>query len=373
MKTFEFKLCRNKRNKYLHETVSASASIYNHCIALHKRYYGIYGKHLNKNKLQGHIAKKRRLNPFWQLVGSQAVQDIVERIDRAYRLFFKCHAKGVRPPNFKKWKKYKSFTLKQSGYKFLGNGRIRIGQRVYRFWASREIDGKVKTVTVKRNPLGEFFIYVVTDHIDDHQQPLTGKSVGLDFGLKNFLHLSDDTKIESPQFFKQGLSKIKAANRQHSRKKKGSKSRNKARKNLARVHEKIANQRKDWFWKLAHELTDKYDYLYFETLNLKGMQRLWGRKISDLAFGTFLKILEYVAFKKGKAVHYIDRWYPSSKTCHSCNHKLDKLDLSVRFWRCPSCGCGNDRDLNAAKNILREGASSLALGDVRPSQKAIAA
>lgn len=373
MKTFEFKLYRHKRCKKLHQTVAASASIYNHCIALHKRYYRMYGKHLNSNKLKGHIARKRKSNPFWQLVGSQAVQDIVERIDRAYQLFFKHHAKGVRPPNFKKWKRYKSFTLKQAGYKFLGNGRIRIGKQVYRYWDSREIEGTVKTVTVKRNPLGEFFIYVVTDAIDAHQQPLTGQSVGLDFGLKTFLHLSDDTQIESPQFLKRDLNRLRSASRKHSRKTKGSRSREKAREHLVRVHEQISNRRKDWFWKMAHHLTDQYDQLFFETLNLKGMQQLWGRKISDLAFAEFLKVLEFVAFKKGKTVHYIDRWFPSSKTCNHCNHKQENLDLSVRFWRCPSCGCGNDRDLNAAKNILREGASSLALGDVRPSQKAIAA
>lgn len=332
----------------------------------------MYGKHLNVYQLQKHIAKKRRRTPFWQLVDAQAVQDICQRIDRAYQLFFKHHQQGVRPPNFKKCKKYKSFTLKQNGYKILGKGQIRIGKQVYRYWASREIEGTVKTVTVKRNPLGEFFIYVVTEAVDEYQEPLTGQSVGLDFGLKTFLHLSDDTKIESPQFLKRDLNRLRLASHNHSRKKKGSRSREKARKHLVRVHQQIANRRKDWFWKLAHGLTDQYDQLFFETLNFKGMQRLWGRKISDLAFAEFLKILEFVAFKKGKTVHYIARWFPSSKTCHQCNHKLDKLDKATRYWRCPSCGHGNDRDLNAAKNILREGASSLALGDVRPSQKAIA-
>ena len=115
MKTFEFKLYRHKRCKKLHQTVAASASIYNHCIALHKRYYRMYGKHLNSNKLKGHLARKRKSNPFWQLVGSQAVQDIVERIDRAYQLFFKHHAKGVQPPNFKVKDLYLFHFLKLGG------------------------------------------------------------------------------------------------------------------------------------------------------------------------------------------------------------------------------------------------------------------
>ena len=132
------------------------------------------------------------------------------------------------------------------------------------------------------------------------------------------------------------------------------------------------NRRSDWFWKLAHDLTNQFDVLCFETLNLKGMQRLWGRKISDLAFGEFLKILEWVATKKGKQVVFIDRWYPSSKTCSNCGHVLKELDLDVREWRCPSCQSINGRDENAAINIQRVGASTLKLGDVRQALPAIA-
>jgi len=101
------------------------------------------------------------------------------------------------------------------------------------------------------------------------------------------------------------------------------------------------------------------------------MQRLWGRKVSDLAFGNFLQILEWVARKKGKEVVYIDRWYPSSKTCSSCGHILDELDLSVRRWRCPSCQSDNDRDENASINIKLVGASTRGLGDVRQAPLAI--
>ena len=133
---------------------------------------------------------------------------------------------------------------------------------------------------------------------------------------------------------------------------------------LAKLDEHIANQRKDWFFNLAHTLTDKFDNLFFETLNSKAMQRLWGRKVSDLAFGTFVEILEYVASAKGKTVHFIDRWFPSSQLCNCCGYRT-KLELRDRRWRCPSCQAEHDRDANAAINILCEGASSLGLGDVR--------
>jgi putative transposase len=373
MKTLKFKFYQHKRNRYLKRQINVSGVIYNHCIALHKRHYRMFKKHLNCTKLQAHIAKLRKRNSFWQSVGSQAVQDICQRIEKAYQLFFKHHKKGVRPPNFKKVKKYKSFTLKQAGYKFLGGNRIKIGGRVYQYWNSREIEGSVKTVTIKRTPLGELFLVVVVDSSEPVIEVEPSRIAGFDFGLKAFLTCSDGSKIESPQFLKQSLNEIKKASRHLSSKKKGSANRERARLNLARRHEDVANRRSDWFWKLAHELTDRFDVLCFETLNLKGMQKLWGRKINDLAFREFLQILEWIAKKKGKQVVYIDRWYPSSKTCHCCGHVLKNLELSVRVWRCPSCNSVNDRDENAALNICAVGASTVELGDVRRASSAVAA
>ncbi len=373
MKTLKFKLYQSKRNRHLKRSINAAGVIYNHCIALHKRYYRMWGKHLNCSKLQSHIAKLRKRRTFWQQVGSQAVQDICQRIEKAYQLFFKHHKKGVRPPNFKKVRRYKSFTLKQAGYKFLGGNRIKIGNRVFQYWNSRPIEGIVKTLTIKRTPLGELFMVVVVDSVEESETKFdTGKIGGFDFGLKTFLTCSDGSKIESPQFLKQSLNAIKKASRNHSKKRKGSSNRERARLNLVRKHEDVTNRRSDWFWKLAHELTDKFDVLCFETLNLKGMQRLWGRKISDLAFGEFIKILEWVATKKDKQVIFIDQWYPSSKTCNHCRHVLKELDLNTREWRCPSCQSVNSRDENAAKNICAVGASTAKLGDVRQAPPAIA-
>ncbi len=205
MKTYKFKLYQHKRNQHLHRTINAAGNIYNHCIALHKRYYRLFGKHLNKNRLMKHIAKLRRKNDYWQQVGSQAVQDIVQRIDRTYQLFFKHHKKGVKPPNFRKRIKYKSFTLKQAGYKFLEGNNLKIGNRTYKYWKSREIQGQIKTVTLKRSPLGELYIFVVTDYIDQQINLMTGKSAGFDFGLKKFLTSSDGTEIKSPLFLQQSL------------------------------------------------------------------------------------------------------------------------------------------------------------------------
>ena len=215
--------------------------------------------------------------------------------------------------------------------------------------------------------LGELFLLVVTDHQQDHIPIMTGKSTGWDFGLKTFLTSSDGKVIESPLFFKQLSNKLKVASRSLSRKKKGSSNWYRAKDNLNRVYEEIANKRRDWFWKLSHKLTDQYDVLIFEDLNLDGMKRLWGRKISDLSFATFLEILETVAENKGKLIQFIGRFYPSSKTCSCCGYINKDLTLKDREWNCPDCNIKLDRDKNAAINIHRVGASTLKLDTVSPS------
>jgi putative transposase len=333
----------------------------------------MYGNQLNCAKLQSNRVKLRKRKPFWQTVGSQAVEELFQRIERAYLLFFKHHKKGVSPPGFKKIKKYKSFTLKPAGYKFIGGNRVKIANRVYQYWNSREIEETVKTLTIKRTALGELLMIVVVGDVSEPEVRFkTGKIAGFDFGGKTFLTISDGTKIESPQFLKLSINAIKKASRQHSQKRKESPNRERARKNLVRKHEDVANRRCNWFGKIAHELTYKFDMLCFETLNLKGMQRLWGRKISDRAFGECLQILQWIASKKGKQVVFLWPWYPSSKTWSDCDHVLESLDISVRERRWPSCQSINGQDENAALKIQAVGGSTVRLGDVRQAMPAIA-
>ncbi|NPV01937.1 MAG: transposase [Brevinematales bacterium] len=380
MKAFVFKLYRSKNNKTLHQTVNIAGIIYNYCIAVHKKYYGVFGKSLSANRLKVHLTKlkKRTEYEYWKKVGSQAIQDIVERIDRAYSLFFSNLKRKVKcaPPSFKKVKKYRSFTLKQAGYNLFEDNRIRIGKKVYKYSKSREIEGKIKTVTIKRDTIGDLYICVITDFKDDCPVRLSpnnggvasGKMAGADFGLKTFLTLSDGTRHESPEFYKQSRNEMKKASRELSSKKDGSNNRKKAKLSLARVHQNISNRRKDHHYKLALELCRKYDVIYFEDLNLKGMKALWGRKVSDFGFYSFLKILEHIAGKYGTEIRYIGRFEPSSKTCSVCGYIYEGMTLREREWECPECGTLHDRDLNAANNILKVGASTFRGEDVRPAQ-----
>ncbi len=368
IRTYKYKLYRTKKLKHLHSIVNVSGIIYNHCITLHKRYYRLYGKHLNKYQLQKHLTKlkKREKYEYWKQVPSQAIQQITERIDIAYKKFFE-YTKGktklrVSPPNFKKVKKYRSYTLKGNvGYK-IENNMVSLNGYQYRFWNSRPIKGTIKTVTVKRDHMGDFYLCITLEQKETKVRAATGKSVGIDFGLKTFLTLSGQTEVEAPLYHLKNLRQLKQLNKSLSKKKKGSNRRAKAKQKLANLHARIANLRRDYFHKLSNELANNYDTVFVEDLNMKAMQRLWGRKIGDLGFAEFINILSY----KTKVVK-IDRFYPSLKTCNCCGHINNDLVLKIREWQCPSCGTDHLRDVNAAVNIHRVGASTLGKEDVRPA------
>lgn len=371
-KTYKFKLYSSKRNKKLKQEIRICSNIYNHCIALHRKYYKLTGKHLNAFRLAKHVAKLKKLSKysFWNQINSQAIQNIVERIELSYKAFFKntrnYSGKKVGIPSFRKASKYKSFTLKQCGYKLLDGNKIKIHKTTYKYFKSREVIGKIKTVTLKVDKLGDLYVYFVCDlegfSVVSSVTPMTGKSAGFDFGLKTFLTSSDGIGIESPTFFADNIKSVRKANRLLSRKQKGSNARRKAKRDLAKLHLKIANKRQDFHRKLAKSLVNTYDFLFFENLNINGMKRLWGKKISDLSFSSFLLYLESKCESVGKKLVKIGKFFPSSKTCSNCgcvNSSMDFKDLRYRIWSCPDCGTLLHRDFNAALNIKREGIKCL--------------
>ena len=361
MKAYKYKLYNSKKNKYLVRQIEIASEIWNFCIAMRRMYYLVYGKTLSEKKLKMYIAKikKRRKWAHWRNLGSQAVQDVVERVYRAYKAYFdnkkKEHPVKKSPPKFKKREMYKSFTLKQAGYKFDGKGGITINDRKYRYFDSRPLKGEVKTLTVKRDNLGDIYIFVVTQEECNEILPRAGKAVGMDFGLKHFLNLDNGSVVDSPEWYKASLKELQRVQRHISRCKLGSNNRKKAIKELNHIYRKICNQRTDWFFKLAYQLIADYAIICIEDLNLKGMQKLWGCKINDIAFGEFVQILEWAASNCGTEVVKIDRFAPSSKCCSRCGYIYRELTLKQRRWDCPSCGTHHERDVNAAVNICRMG------------------
>lgn len=324
----------------------------------------MYKKTLPLYDLQKHITKlkKKPKYSYWKQLDAQAVQDVAERVERSYKAFFGHIKKGKSgkksPPKFKKVTKYSSFTLKHNNYSFHDNNIITIMKKDYKYFKNQELQGKIKTVTVKRDRLGDFYIFVVVEQ-EMEINSRTGNAVGIDFGMKHFLNLDNYSVIDSPEYFKQNIEKLRKAHRKVSRCKKGSNNRKRAIKELDRIYRKISNSRKDWFYKLANSLTKEYSIICIEDLNLEGMKKLWGRKISDLSYGEFVQILEWEALKNGSKVVKIDRFAPSSKACHCCGFINDDLTLNDRSWVCPSCGEHLDRDVNAAINIRNLGLAKL--------------
>ena len=356
MMTYTYKLYRSRRTAKLDAMLREACFVWNHALALQKLYYSLFGKCVSCRKMKAHFAKRvaRRL------LHSQTVQEILERLDLSYKRYFERLSR--RPPKFRKAQDFSSIVHKQGGFKLNGNVLvINSIKQHFQFSYSRQYEGKVRQIRIKRSRLGEYYLYIVTDAVAGspvHGKSLEGASVGMDFGLKTYLTLSDGTRIENPQFLKSGLKELRRKSRALSRCEKGSGHRRRRREDLERCHERIRNRREDWQWKTCHELCRRYDTICIEDLNLRGMTRLWGRKVNDLAFGLFVRKLEHVASKYGTKVVKVDRFYPSSKTCSVCQYVNELLSLRDRSWTCPSCGASHDRDLNASVNILRRGIAS---------------
>ena len=359
MITYEYKLYSSRRNKKLNKMIDLSAIIWNHCIALHRRFYKLFHKYLKPNVLKKHLTKLKKLNKYNYIkeLDAQSVQDIVERIDLAYQKFFKDYKnkKKCSIPKFKKIRKYKSFTLKQNGYKFIDETTVIIKQQKYRFHKNQKLEGDVKTVTVKRDSLGDVYLFVVCKVDKPQVLSRIGNKIGYDFGLKTFLTASTSYKddVISPLFFKKNINEIKRLCKNLSKKDKNSNNYQRAQKQLARLYKRITNLRKDFHYKTAYDICNKYTIICIEDLNIKAMQKLWGRKINDLGFYNFVQILEYVAKKCGCEVRKANKFFASSQTCSCCgNINKQVKDLRIRTWQCSVCNTIHDRDRNAAINIL---------------------
>ena len=355
MISYKYNIYRSKKTKHLNKMLGECCFVWNHALSLQKRYYRMSGKYISIGRMQKHFAKRIKRN----LLHSQTVQEILERLDESYSRFFKKRSK--RPPKFKRFDRFNSFVFKQGGFMLNGNiFTINKGKKRFKFSYSRHYEGNIKQIRIIRETCHRFSLIIVTDHnpVNSYRKTYDGASVGLDFGLKTYLTKSDGSEIASPLFFKRYQDKIKKCGKRVSNAKKGSNNRSRRLFELQQVHRKINNLKSDFQWKLAHELCKRYDYIFIEDLNIEAMRRIWGKKISDLCHSSFIDKLMYVSLKYGVIVHKIDKWYPSSKTCE-CGYINKLLSLKDRKWICPECESINDRDVLAARNILRKGISEL--------------
>ena len=372
MRTYKYQIRNHPKNKRLGNMLDDLCDVHNHFLRLEKRYYRRYGKYAGRYRLQPHLTKLlKRTKKHWAWIPRDTLDAVIIHLHFAYQRFFDWVAKGKRgrrvgPPKFKAKHKMRSAKFR-TGYK-LDEGvlrisfkewdepsqRLKFNHRHFSFHQHRDWSGNVRYMQVLRDAVGEYYLYVVTDDTSTEPLPATGKSVGADFGMKDaYLTLSTGEKIQSPQFLKQSLKQLRILNKSLSRKKKGSNNWWRAVRELAILYRKVSRQRLDWHWKLATDLCERFDTLAFETLNIDGMKRLWGRKVSDLAFYQFVVLLKYKCIKHTREFLQVGQWTATTKPCSDCGHRNENLSLDDRQWTCPECGSHHDRDINAAINILR--------------------
>jgi putative transposase len=299
-------------------------------------------------------------------INTQALQATLKNLEQAYKNFFKTK-KGY--PNYKsKTKSRQSFQVPQYVKIDENKSRISIPKFVknnsLKAVLHRKPVGKLLFATVSKTPTGKYFISITFEENRLVNNPNQNKAIGIDTGIKELLTLSNGETVGNIKPLKTKLKKVKYSSRQLSKKVKGSKSRQKQRQAFAVVHEKVTNIRKDYLHKVSSQIIKNHDIICIEDLNVKGLieknkNRLLAQSMADVSLGMFYNFLNYKADWYGKTIVKVDRYYPSSKTCSVCGNINNNCQLSDREWDCTSCKTNHNRDLNAARNILKQGLRKL--------------
>lgn len=309
-------------------------------------------------KQMNQLPEIKKAFPEYSSVGSQVLQQVLERLDRSYQNFFRRIKNGEKVgfPRFKGRDRYNSFTLKQCGWKLSGKYLSIYNMGILKLKISQPIQGDIKAITISRQS-NKWYVLFICDNILELKLPQSQKSVGIDVGIKSFCIDSDNNIIDNPKYFRQLEKSLRRKQRKLSRCKRSSNHRHKAKLLVTKTHEHIKNQRNDFLHKTANHYVKNYGFIAVENLNIKGMVKNHhlAKPISDSSWGKFFDLLSYKAEEAGRIVVKVPRFEPTSKTCSNCGAVKQDLTLNDRQWVCHSCGTLHDRDINAAKNILRVG------------------
>ncbi|MEW6662109.1 MAG: IS200/IS605 family element RNA-guided endonuclease TnpB, partial [Bacillota bacterium] len=345
----------------INKTIGCARWVYNHFLEWHIEAYKAEKRYLSYTECSAMLTQiKAAPGTEWLAeVDKFALQNSLKDLDAAYTNFFEGRA-GY--PRFKSKR-----GPKQSYQTNLTNDNIRIDKARHRLklpkvgWVEYAADGRdipdsIVNVTVSKAPSGKYFASILCEAAKE-QLPAGDQEVGIDMGLKKFAILSTGEVVENPKYYVKAQKKLARLQRAHSKKKKGSKNREKARLKVARQHEKVANQRRDFQHKFSKRLVVENQVISMEDLRIKNMVKnhKLAKAISDAGWGEFQRMVEYKSAWYDRVFVKVDPFYPSSKLCEKCGTKSAMLTLSDREWQCPECGAIHDRDLNAAKNILAEG------------------
>lgn len=369
-KAYKFRLYPNTEQKeLLSKTFGCARFVYNYYLDRRIKAYQQNKTTMNYNACSADLTKLKQEKPWLKEVDKFALQNALKDLDRAFQNFFREIKKGNKNQGFPKFKPKHHY--KQSYRTTFTNNNIKVGKNRIKLpklgWVDmiqhRDIQGRIVNCTITKTCSDEYYVSICCTDVVIDKYESTENSIGIDLGLKEFITTSDGEAIENPKYLLKLEKKLKREQRKLSKKQKGSKNIEKQRIRLNKVHKKIRNQRIDFLQKLSTRLIRENQIICLEDLNVKGMVKNHNlaKRISDVSWSEFVRMLEYKALWHDKIIQKIDRFYPSSQLCSVCGYKNEDIkDLSIRRWICPQCNTKHDRDVNAAKNILNEGLRLLA-------------
>ena len=360
-KSFKYRIYPSKKQKIqIAKTFGCVRFVYNHYLSVRKSAYEDERKNLNYYDCANDLKNLKSQYEWLREVDSTSLQSSLKDLDAAYRKFF---AEHTGYPKYKSKKTHRfSYTSKctNKNIEYLGRkiklpklGMVRTKNKLVPA-------GRILSATISQESSGKYYVSLCCTDVEIKQHKPTNKSVGIDLGIKDFAITSDGLRFKNPKYLKSSLKKLSKLQRNMARKTPGSHNYEKNRIKVARLHEYIANQRKDFLHKVSSFLVKEYDVICIEDLQVSNMikNHKLALSIADVSLSEFTRQLEYKALWYGKQIIKVDKWFASSQICNRCGSKFSiTKDLSVREWECPNCHSILDRDINAAINILNKGLS----------------
>ena len=351
-------------------TLNTCRILYNRLLAGRKEHYEVTGESLSRFEQQSLLPQWKSENPYLPLVYSQVLQEVGARVERSYQNFFRRVKQGSEKAGFPRFKgqgHYDSFTFPQSGFS-LQEGAVKLSKiGVVKAIFHRTIEGRIKNCTIRRSNSKWFACFAI--ECADEFLPVTDEAVSIDVGLASFATLDNGEQIENPRFYRSDEAALAKAQRRLSKFAKGTPARRKARKVVARIHERIRNRRHNFVHQEARKIVNRFGTIAVEKLNVKGMQKnhCLAKSISDASWTMFRAALAVKAANAGRRYVEVNPAY-TSQECSGCGVRAKKT-LGQRWYHCEACGLSLDRDVNAALNILSAGLRTLGSQSVEASPR----